>query len=227
MLTKIEISGIVESLSGMHIGGGSSFAAIGAVDSPVMRDIYNDDPMIPGSSLKGKMRSLLSRKYSDALMPVDIKDDPKRVKRLFGTAGDARKGESKSVRPSRLQFMDLFLCNKDKLKAADIPTTEIKFENTINRVSAVANPRQIERSVRGAEYAMSLIYNMVVPEEAVEDFETLKEGMKLLEYDYLGGHGSRGYGRICFKDLEINVVVGECDEQILERCRAIIEGDEA
>ena len=52
--------------TGMHIGGSSAFSAIGAVDSPVVRDCYTGLPIVPGSSLKGKLRTLLARSvYQD------------------------------------------------------------------------------------------------------------------------------------------------------------------
>ena len=76
MLAKIKISGKISSLTGMHIGGASGFSAIGAIDSPVIRDVRTDDPMIPGSSLKGKMRSLLAKQYTDTKkMPTHNNDD--------------------------------------------------------------------------------------------------------------------------------------------------------
>ena len=54
MIAKVEITGILEVVTGLHIGGNSAFAAIGAVDSPVISDVRTRDPIIPGSSLKGK-----------------------------------------------------------------------------------------------------------------------------------------------------------------------------
>ena len=83
MFSKIEINGIIEVVTGMHIGGSSAFAAIGAVDSPVIRDTLTDMPIIPGSSLKGKMRTLLTKKYSDGLPPQNADEDDKRIKRLL------------------------------------------------------------------------------------------------------------------------------------------------
>lgn len=59
--TKIKITGTIEIKTGMHIGGDDSFSAIGAIDSPVVRDPLTRLPIIPGSTLKGKMRSLLAR----------------------------------------------------------------------------------------------------------------------------------------------------------------------
>ena len=75
MYGKLEISGVIESLTGLHIGGGSQFAAIGAVDSVVIKDIQDDLPMIPGSSLKGKLRSLLSKQLSDGKLPKEHNQD--------------------------------------------------------------------------------------------------------------------------------------------------------
>ena len=86
MYGKLEISGVIESLTGLHIGGGSQFAAIGAVDSVVIKDIQDDLPMIPGSSLKGKLRSLLSKQLSDGNIPKEHNQDDDRIKRLFGHA---------------------------------------------------------------------------------------------------------------------------------------------
>ena len=223
MLAKIMISGKIISKTGMHIGGASGFSAIGALDSPVIRDIQTDEPMIPGSSLKGKMRSLLAKQYTDTTkLPVHNSDND-RVRRLFGYMQDGKSGGKQMAFPARLQFSDMFLANKDELAEIGVPTTEVKFENTINRLTAVANPRQIERSVAGSRFNLNLIYNVVDESEMLEDFETIGQGMKLLTYDYIGGHGSRGYGRICFSDLEVNCVTGECDQDLLDKCAALLK----
>ena len=97
----------------------------------------------------------------------------------------------------------MILSNMDDLKSYNIgSSTEVKFENTINRVTAVANPRQIERVIRGAEFNFEILYNLENETEAKEDMQLLTEAIKMLEYDYLGGHGSRGYGRVKFADLK-------------------------
>ena len=216
MFAKVEIKGKIESITGMHIGGSSQFAAIGAVDSPVIRDIYSDYPMIPGSSLKGKMRSLLAKQYN-AQQVKDPSEDDERILRLFGSAKDKR------FKTSRLIFSDMVMDNAEELKTADVSTTEIKFENTINRLTAVANPRQIERAVKGGQYMVSIIYNVDDAEEMEEDFRTFCDGLKLLTYDYIGGHGSRGYGKIAFKDMDIDCVVGKVDDALIDRCKAMLK----
>lgn len=215
MYAKIEITGIIEVCTGMHIGGSTTFSAIGAVDSPVIRDTLSDRPMIPGSSLKGKMRALLAKQYNEGLVKTHDQDD-ERILRLFGSAEKKKR--------SRLIFSDMMLSNMEELRQLGLNSaTEVKFENTINRMTAVANPRQIERVVRGSEYRLSIIYDAEELDEIEDDFSLISDGMRLLQYDYLGGNGSRGYGKIKFKDLQAEEVVGEIDETILSRCNALLK----
>ncbi len=219
MFAKIEISGTIEIVTGLHIGGSSAFSAIGAVDSPVIIDTRTNQPMIPGSSLKGKMRALLAKQYNTAIAKT-ADDDAECLTNLFGSA--------KPKKESRVLFTDMFLDNLDELKRAGLTgATEVKFENSISRMTAVANPRQIERVVRGAQFPMQLIYeytDKTDEETLLQDFRILKEGFKLLEYDYLGGSGSRGYGRIKFLDLDAEPVIGDVDDELMEKCRTILEG---
>lgn len=223
MYGKLEISGVIESLTGLHIGGGSQFAAIGAVDSVVIKDIQDDLPMIPGSSLKGKLRSLLSKQLSEGNLPKEHNQDDDRIKRLFGHA------ESKNPKTSRIYFSDIFMSeeSREELENSDMDATEIKFENTITRSTGVANPRQIERAIKGIRYDMSLIYNIENESEIKEDFKLLKMAFKLLKYDYLGANGSRGYGRVEIKDLDVKaLIVDEEDENcknVIESCKNILK----
>lgn len=142
--------------------------------------------------------------------------------------GSAKKG---AVRTSRVQFSDMFLSNLDELKRGGLTrATEIKFENSISRASAVANPRQIERVVRGAKFPIKIIYE--VSEGAgnankaaiLQDIKILKDGFVMLEYDYLGGSGSRGYGRVKFEEFGVECVLGEVDDDIIDECQKIMEG---
>ncbi|MFR7389919.1 MAG: type III-A CRISPR-associated RAMP protein Csm3 [Blautia faecis] len=100
--------------------------------------------------------------------------------------------------------------------------TEVKFENSISRLTAVANPRQIERAVRGSIFELDLIYEVEDEKEMIEDVETLAEGMRLLQYDYIGGSGSRGYGKIAFENIIAETVVGEVSEELLAQCNKIL-----
>lgn len=219
MLAKIEITGKITLKTGMHIGASDAFAAIGAIDSPVARDPISGLPYIPGSSLKGKMRSLLAKAYNEKVRVATRDEDDDRIKRLFGCS----KNSEGNPQPSRLIFSDAILSNQKELESQGITSpTESKEENTINPLTAIANPRQIERVVRGAEFPISIIYNMSEPETAEEDFQMLAEGFRLLQYDYIGGHGSRGYGRIEISDLDICCVIGDVEDSILDKCGEII-----
>lgn len=207
--TKIKIEGTIELKSGLHIGGDDSFSAIGAIDSPVVRDPLSRLPIIPGSSLKGKMRSLLAREKGaiPAEKSAGFNNEPREVLRLFGSSEKGSAADEKGMQMSRLQFSDCFLKNKD-----DLPQVfETKFENTIDRLTSIANPRQIERVIRGANFDMTIVYNVENPEELEEDFVNIALALTLLENDYLGGGGTRGNGRVEFKDLNSYVVVGDED----------------
>lgn len=223
MISKIEIKAELEIVTGMHIGGTNEFAAIGAIDSPVVRDVITRKPMLPGSTLKGKLRTLLSRQYSESCMPVKTKDDPQIVKRLFGSSVDAE------YRTARLCFSDSILANEDEIKRLGAArATEVKFENTIDRITAVANPRQIERVIPGCKFNISIIYNVISDEqteesEMEEDFKALKDAFKLLEYDYIGGNGTRGYGKVRFNNVSAVPVFGELSGRAAELCSGILE----
>lgn len=221
MSGKFEITGTIEVLTGMHIGGSKEFSAIGAVDSPVMRDVKTNDPFIPGSSIKGKLRFLLQEKYSKEITKTH-NDDVELVCKLFGSGSTK---ENTNPQMSRLYFSDAFLTNKDYFKSIGInEVTEVKFENSIDRFTSVANPRQIERVIRGSEFGLNIIYNGEKDEDIEEDLGYLKEAFELLKYSALGGSGSRGYGRVKIKDLKINLVTGDIDG---ERVEAIKEKFEA
>lgn len=223
MYGKILITSKMTILTGMHIGGSSAFSAIGAVDSPIIRDAWTGEPLVPGSSLKGKMRTLLAKAIKDHYITQTQADDPQEIKRLFGSAGNKRKKED--PKPARLQFADAFLVNAQLLKQRR-SLTEVKFENTINRLTAVANPRQIERVVRGAEFAINLVYDVEEVGEVKEDFTNISRSLKLLSMDYLGGHGSRGYGRVSFSDFTVEVKYGESPLEVGELLNILKEVEE-
>lgn len=224
MFAKIEIRGILEVVTGLHIGASSAFSAIGAVDSPVISDTRTNMPMIPGSSLKGKMRSLLAKKYNDVFAEKPDNDN-ECLTLLFGNA------KKEKVKTSRILFSDMFLSNMDEIKRGGLTSAkEVKFENSISRASAIANPRQIERVVRGAKFPVQLIYEVsdvagnADKDTIIQDFKILSDGFEMLEYDYLGGSGSRGYGRVKFEEFEVECVMGELDGDIIEECQKIMEG---
>lgn len=215
MYGKIRISGDILVKTGMHIGGSGAFAAIGAVDSPIIKDARTNLPMIPGSSLKGKMRSLLAKELNEKISEPN--DDDERITRLFGSS------KKNNIKRSRILFSDMVLANATELREAGLQSmTEVKFENSISRATAIANPRQIERAVRGSVFELDLIYELENEQEFLEDMEILAEGMKLLQYDYLGGNGSRGYGKIQFQNIYAEPVVGNIIEALMEKCNSFL-----
>ena len=221
MLAKIRINCTLKVLTGLHIGDNSGFAPIGALDNPVVRDSFTGDPMVPGSSLKGKMRTLLAKsdqpegKY--ILPPCN--QDSKRICRLFGTPGD----ENNNPITARLQFSDAFLSNREEMLRTG-GLTEVKSENFITRSTSIANPRTMERVVRGAKFAVTWFYRMDRPEELVEDMTTLAEGCKLLSMDYLGGSGTRGYGRVGFSDFSFAVLYGSLPADVnIDQIKALFK----
>lgn len=215
MYAKIQITGKLKVETGLHIGGNGAFAAIGAVDSPVIRDTTSHLPMIPGSSLKGKIRTLLAKAHNEQI--VDPDNDVEEIRRVFG---NAKKG---NPHPSRILFSDMIMCNGEELRQKEINSmTEVKFENSINRQTAVANPRQIERVIRGAEFNLNLIYEVEKEEEVLDDLKILAEGMTLLQYDYLGGHGSRGYGKVRFSEVQAQTVIGTVQDTIISEVNKVL-----
>ncbi len=99
-----------------------------------------------------------------------------------------------------------------ELEAFNVSSTEVKFENTIDRKTAVANPRQIERVIAGSKFDFEIFYNLDDIKEVEKDFENIKQGFDLLEFDYLGGHGTRGSGRIAFENLSVITAVGNFEK---------------
>ena len=189
---KLVIEGTIVLKTGMHIGGSSDFSAIGAIDSPVVRDTLTRLPLIPGSSLKGKMRYLLAKELNNGILLNEPNNDQDEILRLFGSS------EKDKIRRARLKF--------------NVSSTEVKFENTIDRKTAVANPRQIERVIAGSKFDFEIFYNLDDIKEVEKDFENIKQGFDLLEFDYLGGHGTRGSGRIAFENLSVITAVGNFEK---------------
>lgn len=189
----------------MHIGGFKEFFKIGGVDSPVIKDKYNY-PYIPGSTLKGKIRSLLEQKYKlNHIAQWNSNDiNEKRIAFVFGPS-DSKERET----PIVVVFRDAPL--SEEFKGDPEKLYEIKGENTIDRETSRANPRFIERVVPGVSFDFEIeIHEYLFDENGKyrkKDFEIsldevkelIKEGLNLLENDYLGGSGTRGYGKVKIK----------------------------
>jgi len=213
---KIVINGELELLSGLHIGGNKESVEIGGIDSPVIRNKNDNSPYIPGSSLKGKVRSLLEVSsgcnQSSNFKRIDYRGETGLlIAEVFGNAGGTDRTDTGDQ--SRVIFRDANLSPQSKQALlnsnyTDTDYTEIKTETAIDRVRGMAKSgslRQFERVPAGAFFNFSLVINVVADSDsmAVEKeqkyLNLIKAGLKLLEDDYLGGCGSRGYGQIKLK----------------------------
>lgn len=197
LVKKIIIKKQLEVLTGLHIGDSSDSVEIGGVDKPVVRRSIDNVPYIPGSSLKGKIRSLLEQTVGAAEV-----GDNDNVNDVFGFA--------KKNKPSKIIVRDAIMSKEttEKLENSDytdMPYTEIKYENSISRITGTAsNPRQIERIPAGSKFDVEFIINVWDEDGKTDENkskEMLQNGLKILENDYLGGNGTRGYGKIKFIDI--------------------------
>ena len=213
--TSKKLVGEIEVLTGLHIGAGNDKVEIGGIDGPVIRNPFTREPYIPGSSIKGKMRALLEWKEGK------VKPDGKPcycgecdICRVFGKGSKQDDDKPSRTGPTRIIIRDAVLSDKfrdkpseEKLYSEKKPIIEEKSENNINRVTAAAVPRQMERVVPGVRFKFELVYRVIDMDDNVDDeklFEKVViEGIKLLQNDYLGGGGSRGNGRIKFVGLEV------------------------
>lgn len=215
-----KITGHIELVTGLHIGSGNNEMHIGGTDNPVLKNPMTHEPYIPGSSLKGKMRSLLewltgAVAHTEgsplgfrhlAKLDGTQRADCVTLLKLFGGApeGGGDEALTREIGPTRLAFWDCSL-NRDWVAQAEkkhLVLTETKMENMIDRIRGVAeHPRNTERVPAGAvfDFALSL---RVHDDEALLDMVLV--GFKLLELSGLGGSGSRGYGKIAFRNLAID-----------------------
>lgn len=217
-LTKIkQLTATLVVKTGLHIGAGDTEMRIGGTDNPVAKNPLDGQPYVPGSSLKGKIRSLLEwrlglvsasngKPYSFQHIKDGKTDTPAAdLLRLFGGApGGEVDALVNAIGPTRLAFWDCAL-NADWLKKAqarNLLTTEAKSENSINRIAGVAeNPRFTERVIAGAEFDFRLSLKVIDGEDLLP---LLLQGLKLLETDSLGGSGSRGYGKVELRKLGLD-----------------------
>lgn len=202
------------AVTGLHIGATESSISIGGMDNPVVRDPITNQPYIPGSSIKGKMRSLLERRLgtqqnwriSDIHIHVCEGEESYRtceVCQLFGIPAPRQNWFCLT----RLRVSDAFLSPEsvEQLDRAstDLPYTEVKTEAAIDRVTSAATPRSVERVPAGAVFRPVRMSLFRYDGDSPSLLDRLIEGMELLEADYLGGSGSRGSGRVRFGDIAV------------------------
>jgi CRISPR-associated protein Csm3 len=233
LLGRVLIRMVIRVDTGLHIGGSDTGIEIGGVDKTIIRDPLTNRPYIPGSSLRGKVRSLLEKHLglpqntqvangfiNSAKNPGEYNQSV--VAQIFGVAGDS-KTDFGAI--SRLVVRDVMLseASAQKLVAlgrTDLPFSEIKTEVSIDRVTSAANPRQMERVPAGVTFGELnpeghsvtdvMVYSIYEgdngdPQRDVNNFGTLVRGFQLLEDDYLGGLGSRGSGKVSLTNIQISV----------------------
>lgn len=212
----------IKAVTGLHIGGSDTGIEIGGVDKTVIRDPMTNRPYIPGSSLKGKMRSLLE-KYNGLPQNQRIgrgyihtcqnRQDYANcaVCQVFGVPGEMDFGG-----PTRLTVRDVHMSDTEaqrieKQARTDLPFTEAKTEVSIDRVTSAANPRQMERVVAGTVFGPGeMVYDIyeVNGQSAQTDIDRLDaviQGLQLMEDDYLGGFGTRGSGKVQLERIKVFV----------------------
>jgi len=227
----IKVEGQIKVLTGLHIGAGDSEIKIGGIDNPVVKD-KDGYPYIPGSSLKGKCRSLLEilfgfyrveknedqQKYEgkvgdwDLLNDNNLDDDAKEkgrlILKLFGAPGlnKVPKKLFEEVFITRAKFNDAYLYKEDRKKDFS-QIYESKFENFIDRIKGNAqHPRQTERVAKGNRFDFSITLKIFDGDNEEELLKTLLLGLKLVEEMGLGGNVSRGYGLVEFNNLKIKEI---------------------
>ncbi|MCC8186832.1 MAG: type III-A CRISPR-associated RAMP protein Csm3 [Bacteroides sp.] len=192
LIKKILYTGTITLKTGLHIGGTNAALNIGGPDNFVVRNPISNIPYIPGSSLKGKMRALVEIFNGETYNGKPTNDIHSKAGALFGVSGD-----NKQSRPSRLIVRDAELDTKScDFSQTDLLYTESKTEVSIDRVTAKANPRTLERVPAGARFRLNMVLNVFEGENEDALRNTLEQAILLLHDDYLGGHGSRGYGQI-------------------------------
>jgi CRISPR-associated protein Csm3 len=231
---KVIISGVIKIETGIAIGGSTTSLDIGGMDNPVIKDAKGF-PYIPGSSLKGKLRSLLEQTlyplryedkgddggYFDKNMVIHKFKDPDKVDEIMKIFGSPDVDQ-----PVRGIFRDAFLDishfeeNREILfKNLELEFTEDKIENSIDRISARANPRHLERVPPGSRFAFEIILDLFC-EEDKELLKTLMQGLKLLEDDYLGGSGTRGSGKILLE--KVSMIFRSIKYYTTEKAQAVL-----
>jgi CRISPR-associated protein Csm3 len=223
-LGKLVLEGEIHCQTGLHIGAGKGSLEIGGADNPVVKDAFGI-PYIPGSSLRGRLRSLLEQTMGLALRSElvylskrkgqevrihqsDRPDDdvcvlfgrnPGRVEKVSGEALEAA-----TATPARLTVYDAPLVvdsiTQQMRENLDDELTEVKSENAVDRITSQANPRTLERVPAGARFRFRMVLDVLCPEDKPL-LGRVVEGLRLLEDDALGGGGSRGNGRIVFSGL--------------------------
>lgn len=217
---NIKITGKIQLITGLHIGSVTESMKIGGTDTPVMMDYLQMVPMIPGSSLKGKMRSLIELsdndcKYKENGEVHSCTNKDCKLCLIFGRPAEI--SEKLNIGPTRLIVRDCFPDEdtREKWKVSEdiVDGTEIKMENWINRLTSAASPRTFERVPAGSKFDFEMMLSVYNGDDERENLKFLIRAMEQLQDSYLGGSGSRGYGNV---EFFIEQVVSRGKEDYIE-----------
>ncbi|NTW88342.1 MAG: type III-A CRISPR-associated RAMP protein Csm3 [Desulfobulbaceae bacterium] len=241
LLGYVKIYGEIEAITGLHIGGTADAIDKGGIDSPVIKNPITNEPYIPGSSLRGRMRSLLEKKNGKPLTEMtkgiwmEIYENDGKEDDENGNKQKARKsevcrvfGNAHTGLPSILIVRDALYTDKTKKDdgyiKSDLPVTEAKIEIAVDRITAQALPRTIERVPSGARFDFSMVYRVQQDENHPQslaniekDVTNILEALKdIEEFDGLGGNTARGHGQVKFHLKPLQVTVLEIKQEALE-----------
>jgi CRISPR-associated protein Csm3 len=213
---RIFIEAYIETLTGLHIGGSGADLEIGGLDKEVIRNPLTSRPYIPGSSLRGKMRSqsekVLGLPQNNPIAQVTIHTCKTEAEyranggcpvcHVFGVPA-----EIGYTGPTRLVVRDVQLSDNsaDELDKAntDLRYAELKTEVAIDRVTSAATPRTIERVPAGAVFGPAELVFGIYEKADYSRLKLVFDALQLVEDDYLGGSGSRGSGKVTFKEIKV------------------------
>lgn len=200
-----EVTGVIRCLSGLRIGGSDDLLQIGGTDLTCIKHPVTLKPYLPGSSLKGKMRSELEQMLGktggrDGNEPCGCGNCT--ICRVFGSHKNTRH----HLGPSRIIVRDAQLLAGGEL--------ELKSENVIDRKTGTAmHPRKIERVVAGSAFTLRIgiqewdldcdvAYAGKMGGDSLVAF--ILEGLKLVQRTGIGSGVSKGSGEIQFAELKVN-----------------------
>lgn len=206
LVKHVRIKGEITCVTGLRIGGSQDDVEVGTSDNPIIRHPLTKLPYIPGSSIKGKLRSLLEYRHGrvgDNGQPCGCAGEDCPVCTVFGP----HKKTNHALGPSRILVRDAPVTPESegdlrRLQEEGLLFAEVKKENIIDRrtgVAANAGLRSQERVPAGTRFALSISLRVFKSDDEERLVRFVEEGLRLLEDEYLGGSGSRGYGQVALK----------------------------
>jgi CRISPR-associated protein Csm3 len=240
----LEIEMIMECLTGLRIGAGPEALEIGGAENLIIKDPLTRLPYVPGSSLKGAMRARYEL-FSTRPINHEVVKEPQKIRmhmcedpdceicRVFGRtpekleSREAGGAQDNMIYTTRLKIDDAYPTEETIGRWRDFSPegVEVKWENVLDRLTSRANPRAVERVPRGSEFKITMSYK-IFDQKDVDNVAVIFQSLKLVEDDYLGGYGSRGYGRVRFKNITMRLKKREYYEKCDDGAKIAIKRDD-